>query len=101
MNDHFFSRFFFNSKISFIIYFISRKLLYLDGLQKCNSIDDELISGIDKNVVRRSYRKSDSDVLEKTGLNKFFAAFVTLPPVEMKKVVNFVSFKNNLFSLKF
>lgn len=71
-----------------------RKLLYLDGIQKCNSIGDELISDIDKNVVRRNYRKSDSDILEKTGLNKFFAAFVTLPPLEMKKVVNFACAKH-------
>ncbi|CAO4361661.1 unnamed protein product [Caenorhabditis nigoni] len=71
-----------------------RKLLYLDGLQKCNSIDDELIASIDKNIVKRSYRKSDSDALEKTGLNPFFASFVTLPAVEMKKVVNFACAKH-------
>lgn len=71
-----------------------RKLLYLDGLQKCNSIDDELIADIDKNIVKRNYRKSDADALEKTGLNKFFASFVTLPAVEMKKVVNFACAKH-------
>lgn len=32
---------------------ICRQLLYLDGLQKCNSIDDELIADIDQRVVRR------------------------------------------------
>ncbi|UMM12942.1 hypothetical protein L5515_001466 [Caenorhabditis briggsae] len=71
-----------------------RKLLYLDGLQKCNSIDDELIASIDKNIVKRSYRKSDSDALEKTGLNPFFASFVTLPAVDMKKVVNLACAKH-------
>lgn len=71
-----------------------RKLLYLDGLQKCNSIDDELIADINRNVVKRSYRKSDADALERTGLNSFFASFVTLPTVEMKKVVNFACAKH-------
>ncbi|CAB02967.2 DUF19 domain-containing protein [Caenorhabditis elegans] len=71
-----------------------RHLLCLDGLQKCNSIDDELIADIEKNVVKRSYRKSDATALRTIGLNKFFAAFVTLPPVDMKKVVNFACAKH-------
>ncbi|CAI2302452.1 unnamed protein product [Caenorhabditis sp. 36 PRJEB53466] len=71
-----------------------RQLLYLDGLQKCNSIDDELIADIDRNVVRRNYRKLDADALERIGLNRFFAAFVTLPAIEMKKVVNFACAKH-------
>ncbi|CAL2029300.1 unnamed protein product [Caenorhabditis brenneri] len=71
-----------------------RKLFYLDGLQKCNTIDDELIDDINKNVIKRSYRKADADALEKIGLNSFFAAFVTLPAVEMGKVVNFACSKH-------
>uniref|UniRef100_A0A1I7TTK0 DUF19 domain-containing protein n=1 Tax=Caenorhabditis tropicalis TaxID=1561998 RepID=A0A1I7TTK0_9PELO len=71
-----------------------RKLLYLDGLQKCNSIDDDLIADINRRIIKRSSRKSDADALEKTGLNSFFASFVTLPTVEMKKVVNFACAKH-------
>lgn len=71
-----------------------RKFFYLDGLQKCNTIDDEKIADINKNVVKRSYRKSDADALEKIGINNFFAAFVTLPVVEMEKVVNFACAKH-------
>lgn len=46
----------------------------------------------------RNYRKKDAEALESIGLNKFFAAFVTLPAFEMKKVVNFVSLRYSLLT---
>uniref|UniRef100_A0A8R1I3X0 Uncharacterized protein n=1 Tax=Caenorhabditis japonica TaxID=281687 RepID=A0A8R1I3X0_CAEJA len=70
------------------------QLLYLDGLQKCNSIDDELIGEIDSRIVRRKYRATDAMALEKIGLDRFFSAFVTLPPLEMKQVVDFACAKH-------
>ncbi|CAI5437625.1 unnamed protein product [Caenorhabditis angaria] len=71
-----------------------RKLIYLDGLQQCNQIDDEKIAELNEMIIEKMARNEDSKKLERIGLTTFFAKFVTLPKLQIKQVVDFACAKH-------
>ncbi|CAB3408800.1 unnamed protein product [Caenorhabditis bovis] len=64
-----------------------RRRLYFKGLDKCNQIDEDVAQQV-VDEVHRMQRSSDSAILRKCGISEFFAMFLTLPSIRMKRIVD-------------